>query len=1385
MPERDRSLDATSVDVRSFRHGHDDQPSQVRKTKKTRRLPQRSKPLTFVSTHHHSTFSFLDGFQLPEAHVRRAAEIGMGTMALTEHGNVSSHVQLESAAKKHGIKPIFGVELYCGALDENRAQRKNHLTVLSEDLNGYRNLLRLVTSTYAEGFYYEPTADDAMLARYSKGLVFLSGCLGSLLATSCIGGKLVQPEDASYRRGRGVAQRFKKQFGDAYYIEVQAFPELDASRLLNPMLARISRELKIPMVVTFDCHYTVPEENEIQKILHNVRDGSKQTLEEQSRNWGYDVALCPPWTDTTIVRKLVATGLTRQEAIKAILVSAEIGERCNVQLPSLPMVRYPLPRSYKSNIDLWRDWLRDGWRYRGLHRLSPHERSIYKRRLKVETDLIESKDFVDYFLVVSDAIRWAKDHDIAVGPARGSAAGSLACWLLRITEVNPVPYPDLIFERFIDITREDLPDIDLDFDSENRGRVRDYLVSKYGAECVGNVANFTGYKGKNALDDVARVFRVPKWEIEKIKDVLIERSSGDLRASATIEDTVEQFEAAREVFEKHGDLAYALELEGNYKGMGVHAAGLVVSAGPLTEVAALYERTVKGEVLQVISMDKYDAEKKGLLKLDFLGLSTMTMLNKCRQQMGWSLDDLYNLPLNDEEVIDAFKRNDVTGIFQYEGRAMRYVNGALKPDSFEEVVLVNALSRPGPLHNGAANEYIDIKMGRKKPELLHPSLESICSKTNYQIVYQEQILRIMGEVFNFDWTHRAEIRRIISRKIGEQEFNRRWERAKEGAKLLHPDMPEEVAKAIWGMCITAGSYAFNACATGDTTIIRGGAGGNRSGENPQSPEITLTELYAAQQSNTAWGTKLRDPKRGITILQMDADGKVRPGKVKAVVHQGQEQTFIIKTKSGKSIRITANHRLLTSDGYKRADALLPGEELVIMGQPDRKPLSSGRGHKAGATRVSQMGHRPGVGNWIDGRYKFFTQAKLEVDARANGICEICGKMAPEENHHEFEYSHIKTLEQCGGDYKRYHSSKNIKFLCNSCHKKFDYKQGTRVKRWTRGRLTELDEIVSISKGEIEDVYDVIMDTPEHNFIANGIVSHNSHCVAYSTVGAHTMWFKQHEPELFYAESLNICGGDKEREQVLLRDAVRHQIDIAPPDVKHSKRQWSSPRHADKDNYEDGEQPYIQAGFAQIPGIGGKTADSILGYRDEHGFSDWNDLTRIQGIGPVTVKKITDYVAAEDPHGAFWLDRAIGSVKEALRRGMKAHDKRGNLIRLPNPTHVAADLPYTRGRDIEVVWLGTIHTRNVRDIFEWNRAKTGEELKPEDVKDPHLNEWIVMVGDDESDQMGVRVTRWNYPIFRERLWKMTPGKDLLLVRGVKPGWMPIRQLTVWDCWVIEP
>jgi Zierdtviridae DNA polymerase len=777
------------------------------------------KPMRFVSLHHHSTFSFLDGFQLPESHVRRAAELQMPALAMTEHGNIFSHVKLEKAAEELGIKPIFGCEFYVGWTDDRRAQKKNHITVIAKDAEGYRNLLTLVQRSWREGFYYEPTVDWNWLTEHQKGLVILSGCSGSALFTAAVGGKHVGEDQAGPERALRVARWMANRFDD-FYIEVQAFPELERTRLANPILADCAQQLGTPLVATMDCHYTIPEESEIQKVLHGVRPGERRTVEELEQSWGYDVPLCPPINDADILTRLKLTGLTQDQALEAIASTEEIAQACSVTLPRLPHVDFPLPEGYHSPRDLWRDWLREGWRYRGCHELPREERERYKAQLKREMEVIEAKGYENYFLIVADAIRYSKDQQIPVGPARGSAAASLACWLLRITEVNPMDFDYLVFERFIDWSREDMPDIDIDFATYGRPILREYLEEKYGEGCVNNIGTFTMYKSKNSLDDAARVHEVPIREVERVKELLLDRSSGDLRASATIEDTVNQFDQAYEVFEKHPELTTAMDLEGNVRGWGVHAAGVVISSEPIDNITARVEKEVpkgSGRFIDVIAMDMKDAERQGMEKIDLLSLSTMDMIADAIRMLDMSVEELYKIPFDDPVVYKGFQRNDVVGVFQFDGEATRMVNSQIKPDNFDEMALIIAIARPGPLHNGAVEGYVNVKYGDAgERESIHPALDRITEVTNYQIIFQEQIIRIVREIGNFDWTGAATIRKIIAKKKGEQEFNRQWDTFREGALKLHerePDLPPidaATAKHIWMMCITAGAYAFNA-----------------------------------------------------------------------------------------------------------------------------------------------------------------------------------------------------------------------------------------------------------------------------------------------------------------------------------------------------------------------------------------------------------------------------------------------------------------------------------------------------------------------------------------------------------------------------------------------
>jgi DNA polymerase-3 subunit alpha len=413
--------------------------------------------------------------------------------------------------------------------------------------------------------------------------------------------------------------------------------------------------------------------------------------------------------------------------------------------------------------------------------------------------------------MLSDAVRWCKESGIPVGPARGSAAASLCCYLLRITEINPLPFPNMLFERFIDINRFDLPDVDLDFDDERREELTVHMTELYGEDHVAKIGTYTKYRGKNALDDVARVYSIPAWEIQPVKDLMIERSGGDSRVDASLEDTFKMFPQAAEVLKKHPQLKRAIQLEGNYRSMSVHAAGLVISNDPLVDNVAYYTQFDKEENVKnrVMSVDKKDAEYLGLLKADFLGLKTMGMIRRALEMIDMPLADLYTIPLDDPKVIDTFRRNDVVGIFQFSGGATKIVNGDVRPDNFLELCDINALARPGPLHSGTTADYINIKHGRRKPDHLHEVIDGITQWSQYCIIYQEQILQILKEIGGLPWTHLNQIRKIISLKEGVAAFDKvgRLDFI-EGARERH-GIKEKDAVHIFNRLVTAGQYAFN------------------------------------------------------------------------------------------------------------------------------------------------------------------------------------------------------------------------------------------------------------------------------------------------------------------------------------------------------------------------------------------------------------------------------------------------------------------------------------------------------------------------------------------------------------------------------------------------
>jgi DNA polymerase-3 subunit alpha len=462
---------------------------------------------------------------------------------------------------------------------------------------------------------------------------------------------------------------------------------------------------------------------------------------------------------------------------------------------------------------LW-TWLRNGWTFRAPHDgfLGQHAADV-TTRIHYEMDTIVGKDFCDYFLIVSDLVRHAKDHGIAVGPGRGSAAASLVCYLLRITEINPMRYPNMLFERFLDPTRDDMPDIDIDFADDRRHEMVEYAKRKYGEDCVGNIANYARFRGKTAIKDIGRVYRIPKWAVETVAGLIIDREAGDPRQNDSVHDVFELFPKAREIAQKWPQIREAENFEGDYRGMSVHAAGIVISSRPITDVCATYTREIgktkatKHQV-SVVAADKKSAEYLGMTKIDFLGLTTMGMIGQSLKIIDMPLEELYRVPLNDQKVLDAFRDGDLTGIFQFEGRTQRGVCRAVEPEDFRHLVDISALARPGPLGSGEYTAYVARRHGRLAIPSVHPVIDEITRHSYGTVIFQEQVFRILAQIGGFSGTEIGRIRRIISGKLGEAAFNELYDAFERGAASNHGISGED-ARRIWARMTTASKYLFN------------------------------------------------------------------------------------------------------------------------------------------------------------------------------------------------------------------------------------------------------------------------------------------------------------------------------------------------------------------------------------------------------------------------------------------------------------------------------------------------------------------------------------------------------------------------------------------------
>ncbi|MGB9787204.1 MAG: DNA polymerase III subunit alpha [Dictyoglomus turgidum] len=736
--------------------------------------------MSFVHLHVHTEYSLLDGACRIDELIDQAVAFNMPAVAITDHGVMYGVVDFYKKAIEKGIKPIIGCEVYVAPASRfDKKQRTDlfHLILLAKDFEGYKNLIKLVSLSFLEGFYYKPRVDKDLLRQYSKGLVALSSCLAGEIPTYILQNNI--------ERAKNAIKEYLDIFGEDFYLELQN-NGMEEQEYVNNYLIRLAKEFNVPLVATNDVHYLRKEDAEIHDILLCIQTGSKLNDKDRLRFKTNEFYFKSPDEMINLFK----------DVPEAIENTFKIAERCNVEIPLnniiLPVFEVPEGETLDSYFEklCW-----EGAKKRFGENI-PQE---IKERLSYEISVIKQMGFSGYFLIVQDFVNYAKSKGIPVGPGRGSAAGSLVSYVLGITNIEPTRW-GLIFERFLNPERVTMPDIDIDFCFERREEVIEYVRNKYGREHVAQIITFGTMAARASVRDVGRVLDVPYNEVDRIAKLIPPNTSIEeaLSTSEELRNLVESNPQAKRIIE------IAKRIEGNARHASIHAAGIVISKDPLMEYVPLQVMNGNDVVTQ---FPMTNLEELGLLKMDFLGLRTLTVIydtvKKIKENYGIEID-ISNISLTDEKVYELLQKGDTIGVFQLESRGMRNLLRDIKPEKFEDLIAVLALYRPGPL--GRLESYIKRKRGEEKVEYMHPALEPILSETYGVIIYQEQVMEIAHKLAGFTLGQADVLRRAMGKKKPEVMEEQRGIFVK-GA--VERGIPEEVAVEIFEDMAKFAEYGFN------------------------------------------------------------------------------------------------------------------------------------------------------------------------------------------------------------------------------------------------------------------------------------------------------------------------------------------------------------------------------------------------------------------------------------------------------------------------------------------------------------------------------------------------------------------------------------------------
>lgn len=769
-------------------------------------------PSDYVHLHNHTQYSLLDGLTKIPALIAQVKEQGMSALAITDHGTLSGAIEFYKEAKAHDIKPIIGIETYIAARgftdkEPGKDKQNYHLILLAMNKAGYQNLMALSTIANLEGYYYKPRIDHELLEKHNEGLICLSGC-----ASSEVGDALRQGQ---YEQAEALAAWYKKAFGDRYYLELadhghpKHTSQWAVQEGINDGLMKISKALDIPCVVTCDAHYLKHSDREAHEILLCVQTGSFLNDEKRMSLKEFELHVTDP---QDIIKRW------GDEHPDFITNTKAIADRCDltIELGKILIPKFPVPKGESEQTYLEKLVYRGlAWRYGKTKEKDTEELTIAEAKKTVpsgaleraayELGIINSMGFNGYFLIVADFINWGKNQGIVFGPGRGSAAGSIIAYALKITEIDPLAY-DLMFERFLNPDRISMPDVDVDIQDSRRDEVIQYCVEKYGKERVANIVTFGRMAARNAVRDVSRVLQVPYAEADRLAKMIPPPVQGrHIPLKASIENDhdlrheYETNETAKTVFD------LAVQMEGTIRSHGIHAAGVVIAPEDIVYYTPL-EMAQKGVIATQYSMGPID--ELGLLKIDFLGLSNLTIINNALRIIKRVYDkdiDINTIPIDDLKTYELFQRGDTTGVFQFESAGMKRYLKDLKPNEFSDLIAMNALYRPGPMQ--FIEDFIDRKHGRKKVVYEHPGLKAALEDTYGILVYQEQFMQVSKDMCGFTGGQADTLRKAIGKK--QRDTMAKMKADFINGMIEHSGVQRNFAEKFWARMEAFADYGFN------------------------------------------------------------------------------------------------------------------------------------------------------------------------------------------------------------------------------------------------------------------------------------------------------------------------------------------------------------------------------------------------------------------------------------------------------------------------------------------------------------------------------------------------------------------------------------------------